>query len=196
MNLQNKPSICLFTTIYRVAPNEIYPFEYTATNYIEKFDTTIEHITKVCGEKTYKFKEILFKIVPCLHASLTDDVIQKCGFNPNEKITNQFANVKKAVDCAMEYLHQFRQKQHYKGYIASRNPPKENEKLKYFDFAPDIANYHKDKYVEEYETFNEAVNLYFEKVDRMDDNKPTIEEIAWKKFENIKLDQMSRINKL
>lgn len=35
----------------RVAPNEIYPFEYTATNYLEKFDTSLERIQKVISEK-------------------------------------------------------------------------------------------------------------------------------------------------
>ncbi len=34
-----------------------------------------------------KLKEIVFKVVPCLHLTLTDDLIKQKGFNPNEKVT-------------------------------------------------------------------------------------------------------------
>lgn len=97
----------------------------------------------------------------------------------------------------MDYLHKFRQQTHYRGYlVAKQAPQKEGDRPKYFDFAPDLALYHKDKFVQEIQNFNEAVDKYFEVIDKTEDNKPTIEDIAWKKFENIKQDQMSRINKL
>lgn len=76
----------------RVAPGEIYPFQRTATNYIEKFDTSVDYLKKVASEKSYKFKEILFVVIPCLHAQLTEDLINQCGFSPNTKITLENLN--------------------------------------------------------------------------------------------------------
>ncbi len=34
-----------------------------------------------------KMKEIIFKIIPCLHTSMTDDLIRQMGYNPNEKVS-------------------------------------------------------------------------------------------------------------
>ncbi|CAD8063758.1 unnamed protein product [Paramecium sonneborni] len=187
-----------FSENVKVAPNEIYPFEYTATNYLEKFDTSMERIVKVISEKPgQKLKEIVFKLVPCLHQALTDDIIQQLKMNQNEKIVNQYENVKKVVDYAMDYINKYRAQAQYKGYLCAKEAPKDAEqKPKFFDFAADKAAYYEGKYVIETPTFNEAVHQYFLVVDRQEENKQSIEDIAWKKFENIKQDQMSRIQKL
>ncbi|CAD8050635.1 unnamed protein product [Paramecium primaurelia] len=187
-----------FSENAKVAPNEIYPFEFTATNYLEKFDTSMERIQKVISEKAgQKLKEVVFKLVPCLHQTLTDDIIQQLQMNQNEKIVNQFDNVKKVVDYAMEYINKYRSQTQYKGYLCAKEAPKDAEqKPKFFDFAADQPGYYQGKYVVETPTFNEAVHQYFLVVDRQEENKQSIEDIAWKKFENIKQDQMSRIQKL
>lgn len=49
----------------------------------------MDRIKQIITEKPgQKFKEVLFKLVPCLHQSLTDDIIQSFQYNQNEKITN------------------------------------------------------------------------------------------------------------
>lgn len=61
----------------------------------------------------------------------------------------------------------------------------EEKKIKFYDFVAQLAFAHQGKYVEETETFNEAVDKYFRTLDRTEE-PVNVEEIAWKKFENIK----------
>ena len=59
----------------------------------------------------------------------------------------------------MDYIQKYRAQTQYKGYLCAKEPPKDPEqKIKFFDFAADKANYYEGKYVIETPTFNEAVH--------------------------------------
>jgi hypothetical protein len=45
---------------------------------------------------------------------------------------------------------------------------------------------HEGKYIEEFDTFNMAVDKFFKNFEKVEE-KQNIEDIAWKKFENIKV---------
>ncbi len=53
MSFQKMQGI-VFYFYYRVAPGEIYPFEYTATNYIEKINTSPENIQAIIDKQSEK----------------------------------------------------------------------------------------------------------------------------------------------
>lgn len=63
----------------------------------------------------------------------------------------------------------------------------EELKIKYFDVVPELSGMHEGKYIEETKSFNAAIEKYFKNFDRSSEEHKNYEEIAWKKFENIKV---------
>jgi hypothetical protein len=149
-----------------------------------------------------KLKEVVFKILPCYHTSQVDDLIKQLGLNPNEKATDHDL-IKKVVDHGYNFLIEFCKRTEYFGYLiaspqvlpAEEVKEEDKPKIRYFDFVAELALHHQNKYIEKLADFNLAVDKYFRNLDRTEE-KVNVEELAWKKFENIKQDQESRIKKL
>ncbi|EAR88515.1 fibronectin-binding protein A, amine-terminal protein (macronuclear) [Tetrahymena thermophila SB210] len=79
----------------------------------------------------------------------------------------------------------------------AKEEKKEEEKEKYFDFSPLYLTCHEGKKFIENNSFNASVDKYFQVMaQKIQEEQNDVESIAWKKYENIKNDQLNRIQKL
>lgn len=51
---------------------------------------------------------MLFKLVPCLHAQLTDDILRKFNINPNQKVADENVVQLKEVNGLSDYEYRLR----------------------------------------------------------------------------------------
>lgn len=164
-----------------------------------------------------KLKEVLFKMVPCFHQAMIDNLLRENGLNPNGKATEEHTQqlIKIAKD-SIKFLLDF-QNSNPKGYLSIKAPkadkkPEEKkpeqqeqqittEKPENQEAKPEEQKAPEESYIEfspipiagaaavkELPTFDEAVDTFFIK------SQPPVvskqeekEKLAWKKFENIKV---------
>jgi len=168
-----------------------------------------------------KLKDILFKLLPCFHQSMIDQLLKDKNLNPNTKASEEHIGaLQEIANESIDFLKAFAQTKPV-GYLSyktleteeSSTVDKENkpaeinqesqevkpaakEWIKYLEFSP-IPLKTGDK-VKEMNSFDKAVDEFFTKHDLPDaqKNKEEKKKLAWKKFENIKHDQETRMKKL
>lgn len=172
-----------------------------------------------------KLKDILFRLLPCFHQSMIDQLLKDKNLNPNAKASEEHINVLQEItNESIDFLKAFAQTKPL-GYLSYKslepaggavhdkeNQPSEinqeeaqsqvsqqkqaQEAVKYLEFSPiPLKNFDK---VKELDSFDKAVDEFFTKHDLPDAQKGQEEKkkLAWKKYENIKLDQETRMKKL
>ena len=77
----------------------------------------------------------------------------------------------------------------HKGYLFYTTV---NEKEKYFDYSPFFPKAYENKQMNTLSNFSAAVDLYYQDF-KKPENEEDLEGLAWKKYEQIKNDQDSRL---
>src|SRR4051812_7289706 len=91
---------------------EIYPFEYAATLKLESFRSDVEYIQELIDQENEKkeeaapednkgksdkdkskkgakkVKDILFRLLPCLHQGMVDQLLKDNNIGPNSKVND------------------------------------------------------------------------------------------------------------
>lgn len=133
----------------------------------------------------------MFKLIPCLFPLVIEHLLTTNGFDPERKIDGEEGK-KAALDgskVCYDFLKAFIGKKQA-GYLYQKGED-------YFEFSP-YSNCKLDKWTcIKQESFGLAVAEYFSKYKHSaHEEEEAFEELAWKKYAQIKKDQEERVKKL
>ncbi len=190
----------------KYAKGEVYPFTHAA-NLVFREDSLTEDevqavVIEMCKEeakvKGSNLKMILSKLCPYMHPQLAEHCLRAAGCtNPNKKLKQgevDFNMVIQASSIASDLV-----KSVGNGPMGGYLTYKEYESGKeYIDFSPIVFIQHTSQQIEEINSFDRALDIFFSKAEEQKFQQTTEkqEKDVWKKKQRIEHDQERRIQGL
>ena len=187
----------------KYAKGEVYPFTYAA-NLVFREDSLTEDevravVIEMCKEeakgKGANLKMILSKLCPYMHPQLAEHCRREAGCtNPNKKLKQGEVDLNmliQASSIASDLV-----KSVGNGPMAGYLTYKEHESAKeYIDFSPIVFIQHTSQHIEEINSFDRALDIFFSNAEEQKFHETTEkqEKGVWKKKQRIEQDQERRI---
>ncbi|XP_078482629.1 ribosome quality control complex subunit NEMF [Ciona intestinalis] len=186
----------------KVAVHEPYP--RNTARQVEPF-ISIEKLKEILQSVKNEslVKRILNPHLP-YGASCIEHAIINAGFSPDAKLGGEFQFER---DCeklheslkSCEEMMQTAKSSQCKGYIVQKIETKSDGELKTnVEFHPFVFNQHKHRNLQEFESFNKAVDEFFGSLESQKNDMKSLqrERAAMRKLENVRKDHESRLNGL